>query len=217
LVNLLIERSSGSVDEARADTLEASGIEQLEMELDRRFFRRAAIIKQRLTRVKATGPVQSGLMLLSRRIKEIETDHHHFKDLASASATMPRHEQWLLDKAAATLKESEDLDAYAVAADRQWLVEKERMDMTEQDLIFLEKMDRNPEFVESRDCDSIRKLLASATTRENDDRISIEVLHALMGRYQHFINGPNKQIRELFEHLIQRIQNDIQARLQPPR
>lgn len=214
LVNLLMERSSGSANEARAAALEASGIERLEVELDRRFFRRAAIIKQRLTRVKATGPVQSGLMLLSRRIKEIETDHHHFKALASYSDAMDGHEEWLHDKAAAARKEAEDLCSYAVAADREWLVEKERMDLMERDLIFLEKIDKTPGFVEARDCDTIRKLLASATTREEDDRVSIEVLHALLERYLHFVNAPNKQTRDYFEHLIRRIQDEIQARFQ---
>lgn len=211
LVNILMERSSGSVVDAQAAALEASGIERLETELDRRFFRRAAIIKQRLTRVKATGPVQSGLMLLSRRIKEIETDHQHFKDLASASVAMPQHEQWLLDKTTATRKEASELESYAVAADREWLVEKERMDLMEQDLIFLERMDKVPDFVEPRDCGSIRTLLTSAFTHEEDSSIPIEVLRALLGRYQYFMNAPDKQTRDHFEHLIRRIQDSIQA------
>lgn len=210
LVNLFIDRSSSSVTEARAAALEASGIERLEAELDRRFFRRAAIIKQRLTRVKATGPVQSGLMLLSRRIKEIETDHHHFMSLATSPVAIEGHEQWLLDKTAATRKEAEVLESYAIAADREWLVEKERMDLMERDLTFLERMEKSPDFVESRDCDTICKLLKSAATHEEDDRVSIEVLHALMGRYQHFVNGPNKQTRDHFEHLMGRIQDEIQ-------
>lgn len=216
LVNTLMERSSGSLAEARAAALDASGIERLEAELDRRFFRRAAIIKQRLTRVKATGPVQSGLLLLSRRIKEIETDHNHFKALATTSAPLSGHEQWLEDKAATTRKEAQDLEAYAVAADRDWLVEKERMDLMERDLIFLEQIDKTPGFVETRDCDTIRKILASATTRDEDDRIPIEVLHAMMRRYQHFINAPTKQTRDHFEHLMLRIQDEIQTRIQPP-
>lgn len=214
LVNLFMDRSSSSVTEARAAALEASGIERLEAELDRRFFRRAAIIKQRLTRVKATGPVQSGLMLLSRRVKEIETDHHHFMSLATSPVAIEGHEQWLLDKTAATRKEAEVLESYAIAADREWIVEKERMDLMERDLIFLEKMEKTPDFVESRDSDTICKLLTSAVTREEDDRVSLEVLNALMGRYQHFVNGPNKQTRDHFEHLMGRIQNEIQKRLQ---
>lgn len=216
LVNLLMDKSIESVVEAQATALKASGIERLEAELDRRFFRRAAIIKQRLTRVKATGPIQSGLMLLSRRIKEIETDHHHFKALATTSAPLSGHEQWLEDKTATTRKEAQDLEAYAVAADRDWLVEKERMDLMERDLIFLEQMDKTPGVVETKDCDTIRKLLASATTREEDDRIPIEVLHAIMRRYQHFINAPTKQTRDHFEHLMRRIQDEIQIRIQPP-
>lgn len=216
LVNLLMERSIGSVTDARVASLEASGIERLEAELDRRFYRRAAIIKQRLTRVKATGPVRSGLMLLSRRISEIQADHVHFKELASVSAAMPRHEQWLQDKTSITRLESEELDAYAIAADREWLVEKERMDLMEQDLIFLEKMDKSPGFVEARDYETIHNLLAFSTSRKDDDRVSIEVLRALLGRYQHFINSPTKQTRDHFEHLIRRIQDDIQARTSPP-
>lgn len=217
LVNLLMERSSTSVVDARAAVLDASGVEKLETELDRRFFRRAAIIKQRLTRVKATGPVQSGLMLLSRRIREIETDHQHFKDLASASVAMPQHEHWLQDKTTATRKEASELESYAVAADREWLVEKERMDLMEQDLIFLEKMDKTPGFVEARDSETIHMLLASVSAHKDDSPISIEVLQALSGRYQHFINGPNKQTRDHFEHLIRRIYDSIQATVRPLR
>jgi GTPase SAR1 family protein len=213
LVNLLLERSIDSPVDARAAALEASGIERLEDELDRRFFRRAAIIKQRLTRVKATAPIQGGLMLLSRQIREIESDHSHFMDLASAPEVTPRHGQWLQDKAAATRKERDDLESYAVEADREWLLEKERMDLMEQDLIFLENMDKTPGFVEARDCDTIRQLLESATFRGNEEPIPIEVLRALMNRYQHFINGPDKKTRDLFEHLTRRIQDGIQERM----
>jgi GTPase SAR1 family protein len=213
LVNLLMETSCQSAAEARATSLEASGIERLELALDRRFFRRAAIIKQRLTRVKATGPVQSGLMLLSRRIKEIQADHCHFMDLASVSITIPQHEQWLLDKTTATRKEAEELEVYAIAADREWLVEKEQMDLMEQDLIFLEKMTTTPSFVEPRDCETIHKLLKSATAPNDDDLITIEVIYAILKRYQHFVNAPQKQTRDLFEHLIRRVQENIQARL----
>jgi hypothetical protein len=212
LVTMLMERSCDSLEAARAVALEASGIERLEAELDRRFFRRAAIIKQRLIRVKATGPVQSGMMLLSRRVKEIKTDLHHFEALAGATHHIEAHQQWLQDKKLATEKEAEALESYAVAADREWLVEKERMDLMEQDLMFLEKMDKTGGFVESRDYNTICKLLASTTTRIDEDQVPIEVLHALIGRYEQFVNAPNKQTRDHFEHLIRRIQDEIQAR-----
>lgn len=213
LVNILLERSSDSVMEARKAALDASGIVRLEEELDRRFFRRAAIIKQRLTRVKATAPVQSGMMLLTRRIKEIDTDHQHFKALAAASVAVAGHAEWLANKTAVTRKEAQELETYAVSADREWHVEKERMDLMERDLIFLQQMEKTQDFVESRDCDTIRKLLSSTTIQAEDHRVPKEVLLALIGRYQHYVNAPTKQMRDHFEHLIQRIQDEIQTRL----
>jgi hypothetical protein len=213
LVNILLERSSDSVMEARKAALDASGIVRLEEELDHRFFRSAAIIKQRLTRVKATAPVQSGMMLLTRRIKEIDTDYQHFKALAAASVAAAGHAEWLANKTAVTRKEVQELETYAVSADREWLVEKERMDLMERDLIFLQQMEKTQDFVESRDCDTIRKLLSSTTIQAEDHRVPKEVLLALIGRYQHYVNAPTKQMRDHFEHLIRRIQDEIQTRL----
>jgi Dynamin family len=215
LVHLLIDRSTDSVVAARAVALEASGIVKLESELDRRFYRRAAIIKQRLTLVKATEPVELGLSHLSARIGEIQTDYRQFKHLASVRSTIPQQQQWLEKKKVKALKEFEDLEAYAVEADRQWLLEKDRMILMEQDLIFLEEMDKNSGFVEARDRETIKELFASATERKDNRPILIEVLRALCNRYGHFINAPNKQTRDHFEHLIRRIQDEIQSRIKP--
>jgi hypothetical protein len=90
------------------------------------------------------------------------------------------------------------------------------MDLMERDLIFLEKIEKTPGFVEARDSDTIRKLLASTTPRKDDDLISIEVLHALLSRYQHLIYAPDKEIRDHFEHLIRRVQEAIQSRFDSP-
>jgi hypothetical protein len=212
LVKLFLERECATISDARATVLEASGILRLEEELDRRFFRRSAIIKQRLIRVKATSPIQSGLMLLSRKINEMKTDHHHFNTLATSSLSIGNHEEWLRGKAETTLKNLQDLESYSIDADRMWLVEKERMNMMEQDLIFLEKMDKTPNFVEVRDCECIRALLSLTTKQDKSEQISTEVLKAMIDRYQYFLNAPSKQIRDHFEHLIQRIQDEIQTR-----
>ena len=187
--------------------LQASGIERLESELDRRFFRRAALIKQRLTRVKAASPVQRGLMIFGRKINELEKDLNHFRELADTSGISSGNELWLKEKASAHQAVAEDLRAYAVGADRDWLVEKERMDLMEKDLMFIEAMERESGFVELRDHDSIRVLLNSAGLNKQQGKVSPEVLSSLLYRYQEFTNAPLKKIRDHFEHLIVRIQS----------
>ncbi|MEI6605219.1 MAG: dynamin family protein [Verrucomicrobiota bacterium] len=202
LVNLLLDRSCESVAEARAASLEASGIERLEAELDRRFFRRAAVIKQRLTRVKAKESITKGLMFFNERIELLAAESRHFTDLAARISTGDPHREWLREKTAATKKEHFELECYAVDADRDWLVEEERMNLMEKDLAFLEQMDKTPGFIEPRDHESIERLLTAYDQPDNDEQLPKEVLMAMISRYQHEMQGPVKRTRELFEHLI---------------
>ncbi len=206
LVRLLMQSSCSSAAEARLSILGASGIERLESELDRRFFRRAALIKQRLTRVKAAAPVQGGLMMLGRQIDGIEEDLRQFRELADTGGIPPRNGHWLREKATAHRLEAEELRSYAVAADRDWLVEKERMDLMEKDLMFIEAMEKEPGFVEPCDHEPIRLLLNSANLERRQAKISPEVLDSLLSRYQEFANAPLKRVRDHFEHLLVRIQ-----------
>lgn len=202
---LLMEHSCGSVAEAREIALQASGILNLEKELDHRFFRRTALIKQRLIRVKAKSPVETGMMILNQRIQQHTTDHRHFHDLASKSTAGDQHHNWLQEKAAATEKDRSELEDFAVSADRTWLVEADRMNLMERDMALLEMLDHPQSFVEARDRESIEKLINPGSQNTESQPIPKEVLAALLSRYQPMLISP-RQTREHVEHLIRRIQ-----------
>lgn len=210
LIRILVTKLPRNVIESKKFCLEVSGIERLEKELDRRFFVNAAIIKQRLIRVKVMEPIKRGVRFFNERIELLVSDERHLRDLVAETPEGNKHAAWLADKHSQIGKERSGLEEIAVEADRIRLAGEERMNLLEKDLGFLQEMAKNPGFVEARDYDTIRKLLVSATKLEEESPIPQEVLHALLGRYQDFINGPTKEIRDHFEHLKQRVQENLE-------
>jgi GTPase SAR1 family protein len=91
LVRLLIDRSCQSATGSRSACLDASGFARLEIALNERFFQRAALIKQRLTRVKAKRPIQLGLMKLNDRLESLVSDQEHLSDLIACATPQSRH------------------------------------------------------------------------------------------------------------------------------
>lgn len=209
VVRLLMENSCDSLTASRAVCLEASGIERLEKELDRRFFLNAAIIKQRLTRVKAMEPINRGVLFFNERIEILASDERHFKDLVAETPKGNKHAAWLADKHSRMGKERSDLEQIAENADRIRLAEEERMNLLEKDLEFLEQMDKKPGFVEKSDTEWIRSLLRQYSVSGESGVIPRDVLKAMIDRYQHQLHGPVKRIKELFEHLIRRVQERL--------
>lgn len=204
-VNLLLEHRCESVAAARAVCLEASGIPRLEEELDRRFFRNAAVIKQRLTRVKAMDPIRKGTLSFIRRLEGMKGDAGHFRELAALFPQDATHAVWLREKQRRTEEECSALEEVAVELDRAQLDEEERMNLLENDLGFLEKMDREPGFVDGADTGPIRLLLGQESACGPDPEIPAADLERLLSRYQHEAHGPGRSRRELFEHLVYRI------------
>jgi GTPase SAR1 family protein len=209
VVRLMLANSCESVIKARAICLEASGIERLEQELDRRFFLNAAIIKQRLTRVKALEPIKRGDLYFNERIELLARDERHFRDLVAEIPKGNKHADWLADKHSLMGKERSELEEIAENANRICLAEEERMNLLEKDLEFLEQMDKKPEFVEKSDAEWIRSLLRQDSVSEKSGVIPREVLKSMIDRYQHQLQGPIKPIKELFAHLIRRIQERL--------
>lgn len=209
VVRILMEHSCDSITRARAICLEASGIERLEKELDRRFFLNAAVIKQRLTRVKAVEPINRGVLFLNERIELLNSDERHFRDLVAETPKGNKHTAWLADKHYRMEKERINLEELAIEADRIRLAEEERMNHLERDLGFLEQMDKNPGFVEEADIEGIRSTLRQDCINGASRIIQPEILKAMIGRYQHQLQGPLKRNRELFDHLIRRLQERL--------
>jgi hypothetical protein len=183
VIRLLVERCSGTVTQARAACLEASGIEKLKAELDRRIYQRAAVIKQRLIRVKARIPIESGLLFLNEHIQQLTYNRQRLGDLEND----------------------------VIAADRAWLVEADRMNLMEMDLAFCEKMDTTPGLIEARDCECIHRILAWNQGAPDAEPIPREVLNAMIARYENRLFAPRKSTRDQFQHLIRRLQEQLHS------
>jgi len=209
IMKLLMEKSCGSVVDARNMCLETSGFKQLESILDERFFKRAALIKQRITRVKAQQPLKRGVLFFNERIELFQNDEMHFRDLVAQTPAESPHSVWLQEKALLAEQKRCELEEYAVNADRARLAEEDRMDLMEKDLEFLDQMNNEPDLIESRDQECIQRLLASNHDANNLVPIPEEVLQAMISRYQHELQGPIKRKRNLFEHLIRRFTETI--------
>jgi hypothetical protein len=209
LVRILGTKSPRNVSEAKNFCLEASGIERLEKELDRRFFLNAAIIKQRLTRVKAMEPINRGFLFFNERIELLKSDERHFRDLVAETPKGSKHAAWLADKHSRMEDERSELEEIAENADRIRLAEEERMNLLEKDLEFLEQMDKKPEFVDKSDAEWIRSLLGQESASGESGAIPRDELSAMIKRYQHQLQGPLKRNRILFEHLIRQIQERL--------
>jgi hypothetical protein len=214
IVRLLLDHSCSGVADARAVCLEASGIQRLENELDARFFRRAALIKQRLVRVKAKEPISSGLRALNTRLDELANDHRHFIGLAKMLGNDGDHGVWLQTKSQAIRHDQQSLEEYAVEADRMWLVEQDRMERMERDLAFLEMVKNDPDLIEARDNECIHRLLGSQGVENGD--VPLQILDAMLKRYAHQLDSPSKTVRTNFEHLVERLQISICSLSQGP-
>jgi hypothetical protein len=209
VVQLLIQHSCDSVSDAREVCLHASGFEKLEAALESRFFKRAALIKQRLTRVKVKRPIDLGLMKFNDQIERLSSDLRHFSGLLSATPKGSPHHAWLTSKEESCKTQVSELEAHAEAADRQRLVEEHRMTLLENDLAFLEAMHQHPEWIEDRDREGIRNLLTGASNGE--EKPSRMVLESVLKRYAPMMHSPTKVTRRQFEHLIQRMQHALGA------
>lgn len=205
LVHLMIEHSCRSAAEARKVCLEESGFPELERTLDGRFFKRAALIKQRLTRVKAMHPIQDGIMGINARLRMLKDDQNHFAELLVRTPDSDRHHAWLSRKHREAAMDHERLEKEATALDQRWLTEKEAMRKAENDLAFLEAMDHHPGWIEERDRDSIRVILTVKGTDKGDQLPTRIVLESLIARYAPMMHSPVKSERDHFEHLLARI------------
>lgn len=204
LVRLLMDRSCQTAAESRSACLDESGFERLEKALDERFFRRAALIKQRLTRVKAKRPIQLGLMKLNDRLESLISDQEHLSDLIACSKPESRHHTWLADKLQYARAEHEKLEELAISADQSWLTEEENMGKMERDLAFLEAMDRNPDWIEPRDRECVGQIVGSALNAARDAMPSRPILLSMLERYSPMLQSPDRSVRGHFEHLITR-------------
>jgi hypothetical protein len=209
VVRLLMEHSCDSAAAAKAVCLGASGIERIETELDRRFYRKTAIIKQRITRVKAIEPVKKGILFFNERIDLLRDDQRHFVQIASQEPAGGKHGPWLKQKSSNTERELRTLNEHAIRANRYQLAEEERMNLMERDRDFLKKMTDDPSLVDAADQDCIRRLLASSHDSGDSQAIPRKALQALNAKYQHEKQGPNPKKRELFEHLIRRVSDNL--------
>ena len=209
IVQLLMNHSCASVADARAICLETSGFKQLESILDERFFKRAALIKQRLTRVKAQRPIELGLMKFNDQLDQLSSDVRHFSGLLKDTPDGSPHHAWLASKVESARSQHSEIEAYAEAADRQRLVEEHRMTLLENDLAFLEAMHHHPEWIEERDRECIRALLTLEGAGRLEETPSRVVSEVLLVRYAPMMQSPDKEARRHFEHLIMRIQEAI--------
>ena len=211
VVRLLLDHSCESVSDSRKICLQASGLEQLQTSLEARFFKRTALIKQRLTRVKAKRPIELGLMKLNEQIDQLSTDLHHFSALLGSAEKGGPHHAWLTSKVKNCRSQRDELDAHAEAADRQRLVEEHRMNLIEGDLSFLEAMRHHPEWIEDRDRECIRGLLAMEGDRQAKKAPSRVVLEVMLKRYAVRLQSPDMVARKHFNHLCQRLQQVLQC------
>lgn len=209
IVRLLVEHQCQSVEQARMVCLEASGIPTLESELDRRFFRATAVIKQRLARTKAKPLLDRGMLVLNQRHDGLLADLGHYTDLLRTTAKESPHYSWLRSKVAAMNKAILEHDEFAVETDRLHLIESERMHGMEKSISFLETLNKQPGFVEPEDEVRIRCILGDGNALSDLRPITCDVLNAMIERYQHQLQAPLKRTREFFEHLIDRIQERL--------
>jgi len=209
IVMLLKTAQIDSLSAGRNCCLTASGMPQLEKELDSRFFKRSALIKQRLIRLKAKDTVQFGLLRLTNSLQNLATDFRHFQSLATRLPSSDPEAEWVANKAESLLREKTELEDYAVKADRDWIVEEEHMRLMECDLSFLEMMEKTPDSIEERDRNSIECLLKSFSLEDDRSFLPKEVLAAMLSRYNALTTSPIKKTRLHFEHLIARIQERL--------
>lgn len=212
VIRLFLDYSCDSVAEARAICLRASGFEELQTSLQNRFFKRAALIKQRLTRLKAKRPIELGLMKLNEHCDQIRSDLEHFSSLLDANDRGGPHHAWLAAKVRACRQQFDELEAHAEAADRQRLLEGHRMNLIEGDLAFLEAMHHHPDWIKDRDKECIRGLLAIEDDRQQTEPPSRSVIEAMLNRYAIMLQSPERAIRNHFEHLILRLKQSIHDR-----
>ena len=216
VIQLLLDHSCESVTEARAVCLQASGFEQLVKSLQNRFFKRAALIKQRLTRVKAKRPIELGLMKLNEQYDQLSADSDHFSALLKATQKGDAHHSWLASKVEACQRQRDELDEQAEYADRQRLAEEHRMNLIEGDLAFLEAIHHHPDWIEDRDQESVRGLLAIEGDQRQAETPPRPVLEAMLKRYSVMLQSPDREARTHFEHLITRLQQGIYAEAASP-
>lgn len=195
----------GSAPDLRRACLDASGIEILERELDQRFFRRAAIIKQRLIRVKSLGPIQRGLLKFNSRINDLQTNARNFAALTESTSVSPAIRGWLSGKHQESVEELAKLEQWTIETDRRRLLEEDRMTSLEADFEFLDAMEKNPSLVDKPDIDTIRTLMGDHKDSTSRADIPREVWAALEGRYQNYVNAPTHEMRKRFEHLLDRL------------
>jgi hypothetical protein len=195
----------GTSAELRQACLDASGVEELERELDLRFFRRSAIIKQRLARVKSLEPIRRGILKFNSRIEDLQIDIRNFRYLRDSFAVSPGVRAWLVRGHDEAVDELEKLEEWTIEADRRRLVEEDRLTAIENDFEFLEAMDKYPSLVEDRDRETIRALLNRLGAPGSASDIPREVLAALERRYQNYVNAPSQDMRKRFEHLLARL------------
>ena len=209
IVRLLIRHECKSVEMARRICLEESGIPLLKSELDRRFFRATAVIKQRLARARVKPLIDKGMMLLNRMHEDLKSDLSHFEDLLRITDKEGIHSRWLGLKISEMDRARKAHDEFAEETSRFQLIEEERMDLMEKDISFLEILIKHSGFVEPEDEDWIRQILGDGNASNDPISMTRDVLKAMIKRYQHQLQSPLKRNRELFEHLIRRIQERL--------
>lgn len=215
LIRLLLDRSCQTAAESRSVCLEASGFQRLERALDERFFRRAALIKQRLTRVKAKRPIQLGLMKLNDRLESLVSDQEHLSNLIARTPPEDRNHSWLADKLQHAQADHEKLEELAISADQSWMFEEEKMGGMERDLAFLEAMYRNPDWIEQRDRESARRVLEGMPNADLADLPARPVLASMLERYAPMLHSPDRSARSHFEHFINRISEMLHRETTP--
>lgn len=210
IVKLLMRHSCSSVADAKTVCLEGSGFKKLAAILDARFFKRAALIKQRLTRVKAKRPIELGLMKLNKQLEIISTDRRHYKELTTEIPENSIHSAWLQSKLNMAEASYGKLEERTLTAGQRWLEEEERMSLAENDLNFLEAIHHKPDWIEARDRDCILTLLDYRDQEVTSTApLPKLVLEALVARYAPRLQSPHRNTRHQFEHLIARIQEEL--------
>lgn len=209
IAHLLLDRSCNNSDEARTLCMEASGIPILESELDRRFFKSTAVIKQRLARARAEPLINQGILLLNKRNDELAADLKHFQQLLTLAGSNSNHAYWLQNKIGALAKTIQEHRELSIETDRYQLIEKERMNLLEMDMSLLDEIRKNPKLVEPEQADYIKAILGDPNSATKPNELSREFLLNIIANHQYHIQSPIRRNRELFAHLMDRIQNLI--------
>lgn len=206
IVRLLLDQSCRNEEEARAACIEASGIPLLENELDRRFFKSTAVIKQRLTRVRAEPHIRQGIQLLNERHSELSSDLNHYRQILGLVGQDGSHSRWLNGKIETLHKLQLEHEEFSIETDRYQLIEKERMDLIEMDMSLLEQIRKHPHLIEPDQADSIKAILGDSEASQNPRDIPKDLLENIIASHQYHLQGPIRRNRELFGHLVQRVQ-----------